>query len=326
MNNNYMPLISIIVPVYNVEKYLGECIDSIINQDYNNIEIILVNDGSTDNSWEICKRYSNKYKNVRAYNKKNSGLSDTRNFGINKATGEFISFVDSDDLVSPHMVSCLYKLIKKNNCDISVCSIFHFTDNKKIVFSNILHEKIYSSEEALYEFLYQKSISPSSCGKLYRKHLFNVLQFPNGLKFEDDAIMYKLLDMSNSISYCNGKLYGYRHRCDSITTSKFSDKDFDIITIGNDILNYFEGKSLKIYKAAVCFQVTNALRIYLSATKEYLDSTMYLYCVNFLKKNAIKVFFDIKIRFKLKVALFLYLLKFPRKFLCLIRSNTDRWS
>ena len=125
------PLISVIVPVYNVEKYLRPCVESILEQTYKNIEVILVNDGSTDKSKAICLELAEKDKRISFYEKANSGLSDTRNVGLEKATGDYILFVDSDDLLSFNAIESLYKLCKKYNADIAVESICHFTDGEE---------------------------------------------------------------------------------------------------------------------------------------------------------------------------------------------------
>lgn len=131
-----MELVSIIVPVYNVEKYLKECIESIINQSFSNLEIILVDDGSTDESGNICDDFLNKDKRIKVFHKTNGGLSDARNYGINNSSGKYITFVDSDDLISPIFIDVLYNAIKQYDTHLSICGFQRFKDNDNLYITN----------------------------------------------------------------------------------------------------------------------------------------------------------------------------------------------
>ena len=131
------PLISVIVPIYNVEAYLEKCIESILSQDYTPLEIILVNDGATDGSGEICDKYAKQYENITALHKKNGGLSSARNAGMEIMQGEYVSFIDSDDYIAPDMISTLYADLIKNNADISCVSAYNVYPNKTIANSNL---------------------------------------------------------------------------------------------------------------------------------------------------------------------------------------------
>ena len=161
-------LISVIVPVYNVEKYLRPCVESILEQTYKNIEVILVNDGSTDKSKAICLELAEKDKRISYYEKANSGLSDTRNVGLEKAKGEYIAFVDSDDLLAPNAVRTLYELCRKYDTGIAVGKISHFVDGEQPYYKTQTRENVFGKDEAICNFLYQKEISTSACGKIYR--------------------------------------------------------------------------------------------------------------------------------------------------------------
>lgn len=151
-------LISVIVPVYNVEKYLRPCVESILEQTYKNIEVILVNDGSTDKSKAICLELAEKDKRISYYEKANSGLSDTRNVGLEKAKGEYIAFVDSDDLLAPNAVRTLYELCRKYDTGIAVGKISHFVDGEQPYYKTQTRENVFGKDEAICNFLYAPCI------------------------------------------------------------------------------------------------------------------------------------------------------------------------
>lgn len=220
-------LISIIVPVYNVEKYLGKCIDSILKQTYTNIEIILVDDGSTDNSGKICDSYAKKDKRLIVIHKENGGQSSARNLAIDVAKGDFIGFVDSDDFIINNMYEKLYSNLIKYNADISICSYTEVDEsgnvNKPKWKKNENFYKIYNKEEALKELLIDKYITNHSWNKLYKKELFQDIRYPQGKVMEDLAIMYKLFEKSNKIIYENVDLYYYLQRKSS-TMNSLSEK------------------------------------------------------------------------------------------------------
>ena len=217
-------LISVIVPVYNVEKYLEACINSILCQTYKNIEIILVDDGATDRSGKICDLYLKKDSRIKVIHKENGGLSDARNYGMKAATGECLVFVDSDDIVSADYVLHLYQLCKVNKTEIAVCQFCHCTNQSNAKFTLCQTQKVYSSKAAIINMLYQKDILVSVGSKIFRRKIFDQTEFPVGLLFEDSAVMYRLFEKAKSIVVSDAKLYGYVHRNDSITTKKFSKK------------------------------------------------------------------------------------------------------
>lgn len=235
-------LISIIVPIYNVEKYLKECIESLISQDYENTEIILIDDGSTDKSSEICDIYVEKYSNVIAYHKENSGVADTRNYGVQKAKGKYISFVDSDDFVKPDYISSMYNNLKEHNVQISACGCFNYYSNKKIINKNVQNiEKKYDKDEAI---IYLNVIGYFNHGlwcKLYNKKLFENIEFPKGKKSEDIFVMYKLLEKAGSIYYSSEEKYMCRQREGSIT--KNNNINIDGIEALKEEYTYFKNNN-----------------------------------------------------------------------------------
>lgn len=223
------PLITVIVPVYNVEGYLKNCVDSILNQTYNNIEILLVDDGSTDKSGIICDQYSRVDKRIHVIHKNNGGLSDARNVGIQHMNGEYVVFVDSDDSIKENYIYYLHYLLVMNNADISICNFEYIRENGSLINSPqntgiILN---YSQEEALAELLNGKKINTSASMKLYKSYLFSDIRYPIGKLYEDIGTTYKLFLKANRFVYGDEALYIYLCRKGSITKSVFSEKKLD---------------------------------------------------------------------------------------------------
>jgi glycosyltransferase involved in cell wall biosynthesis len=222
-----VPLISVVVPVYNVAYYLPKCIDSLLEQTYSNLEIILVNDGSTDESPQICLKYEKKDQRIKIINKSNGGLSEARNFGIDRATGTYLAFVDSDDHVHKNMFSILMTTILKHGADIAICG-HYIEENGKLQPNRYDNTTIrYSREEALEAILMDKEINSFAWDKLYRSSLFSAIRYPLGRIFEDTATTYKVFDLANSVVRVNQALYYYLKRDDSITKTKSLKKYYD---------------------------------------------------------------------------------------------------
>lgn len=319
-------LISIIIPVYNVEKYVEECVESCLKQDYDNCEIVLIDDGSTDASGIICDKLASRNKNIFCYHKENGGLSDARNYGIQHSKGEFIVFVDSDDIIDKSMISYLFNMIpSEGQKTIATCGLTHFYDNDKPVFYYDDKIRRINKDVALSSFLYQNHISPSSCGKIYPRELVINNLFIKGQRFEDNDFIFRVLRDCESVVFTKSRLYAYRHRRNSITTSQFSEKDFDIIKIGEKILKESEKLGKTIYKAARVYQCTNCFRIYLTVTEEYKYNYMYNYSCQYLEENSKYAIIDKNTRYKLKIGLLLYKLGVSDQLLRFIRGMKSRW-
>ena len=246
-----MSLVSIIVPIYNVEQYLRECIDSIINQTYKNLEIILVDDGSPDNCGQICDEYAKKDDRIKVIHKQNGGLSSARNAGLDIATGEYISFIDSDDKISEKFIEYLYNLCGKYNTDISMCSLQRFNENVEFKHEGELDIKeeitIKSKKEMVMGMNGKESISSVVvCNKLYKKYIYETLRFPIGKIIEDQFTTYKAFDNCfTNIVVSNLSLYKYRVNPDSILGRKHNFKRIDIIEAFEQRINHY--KNLKDY-------------------------------------------------------------------------------
>lgn len=244
-----MPKISIIVPVYNVEKYLSNCINSILNQTFKDFELILINDGSTDNSLDICKYYKNIDNRIFIIDKENGDVSSARNVGLDIAKGEYIGFVDSDDYIHPQMYEILYNQIIKNQADISMCEfkrIYEF-NKKELSNKDILNQEIeiLNNKEAVFKLAEDNSVVYVVVwNKLYKKNLFNNIRFKEGIIHEDQYIMHRLLYNIDKLVYVKEKLYFYLQRKESIMHSKLGIDQVDYLLAYSDRIRFFDEKKL----------------------------------------------------------------------------------
>lgn len=219
-----MHRISIIVPIYNVEQYLYDCIESIINQSYQELEIILVDDGSTDSSPQICDNYAVKDSRIKVIHQQNGGLSQARNAGMQIATGDFISFVDSDDLLSINFYKTLLTFLKKEDVDIVECGFVRFKDKDELM--NISHEGFYdefNANKAL-ELLLKEDLKQVVWNKLYKIKLVRNLYFEKGRIHEDEFWTYKIFARANKMIKISHPLYYYRQQDKSIMAEDYSIK------------------------------------------------------------------------------------------------------
>lgn len=223
------PLVSIIVPVFNVEEYLARCIDSLISQTYKNIEIILIDDGSTDNSPSICDEYANLYSNIRVIHQINMGLSGARNSGLEVAKGEYVTFVDSDDWLSSDMIDINLKNMDDAAADIGITHYYGAFPDGKLKNNVAIDSKMtFSSQEALKLFLFPGYLSVTAWGKVYKKSLWDEVKFEQGKLHEDQYTTYLLLDKAAKIIFDPSPKYYYYQRPGSIGHSKFTRKTYDL--------------------------------------------------------------------------------------------------
>lgn len=221
-------MLSVVVPIYNVEKFLDKCITSIVNQTYKNIEIILVDDGSSDLSGKICEKWKKKDKRIVVIHKANGGLSSARNAGIEIATGKWISFIDSDDFIELDMFETMIAAAKKTGKDIACCGriVDLWGEKEKIEFS-IQEEQLYSREEAIREVLLLRNIDVSACDKIYKRTIFNDIRYPEGRISEDAAIIFDLLNITNGIVHVGKPFYHYVFRKNSISKSVYNHQRYN---------------------------------------------------------------------------------------------------
>lgn len=254
--------VSVIVPVYNVKPYLNRCVESLKEQIYKNLEIILVDDGSFDGSGKLCDELMLEDTRIRVVHKENGGLSDARNIGIIEASGKLITFVDSDDWVSKTYISSMYDNMKEYNADISGCGFQYVTDTRKCR-DKVLDIKIdsWNSEAALRALLQQNGFTTSACGLLIKKSLFEGITFPVGNYYEDLATIYKVIHRSSTIVHSNQKNYFYYLRAGSIQNGKYSPKHYSELIYIKEINKFIKDNYPNLEYAAterlvgICFHL-----------------------------------------------------------------------
>lgn len=256
-------LISVIVPVYNVEKYIKKCIESIINQTYNNLEIILVDDGSTDKSGKICDEYAMVDKRISVIHKENGGLSDARNCGIDVAKGKYIAFVDSDDFIDLKMYEILYNNLVKNNADISICKPYLFEKYNEVVEAKEAEVVTVWEKKDFYTKMYDDYLmTVVAWNKLYKREIFENIRYPKGKKIEDAAIIHYVLEKCEKIALTNLELYFYYQRDDSIM-HKYNFSLLDELDALYDRFLFFEKKQF--------------------VKENFFDKTLEIYCNKFFE-------------------------------------------
>lgn len=233
-------LVSIIVPVYKVEPYLRECLDSIICQTYTNLEIILVDDGSPDRCGEICEDYARKDSRITVYHKENGGLSDARNYGIDRCNGEYITFIDSDDIIRSNYVATLIGLIQEHDTDAAVCGVSRFTSIPEgqgidsVFPQNDTRIRVLSSHDMLEGILYQ-DFGTGCTYTVYTRRIFADIRFPKGLLYEDLYVTHKVHLLCKSVASTSEYLYGYRYNFSSIIQNRYSPRMLDCITVSRKL-------------------------------------------------------------------------------------------
>lgn len=286
--------ITVIVPVYNVEKYLEKCVKSILNQTYTDLEIILVNDGSTDKSGMICEDLSKIDNRIKVFHKENGGLSDARNYGVSKATSEYVGFIDSDDYIDEDMYEVLYRNLIENDADLSMCALYDVFPAKKVAQVEKPEKYIMNSEEAINMVMQAKILSVTAVNKLYKKSLFENLKFEVGKIAEDAFLMVKLIDKCDKIVATNLKKYYYIHRENSITTQKFSEKFLNVIEAYEQNYSIISEKYPNIIDVAemrLCWAYFYVLDKLLIA-ENYEDDILEYKLINYLKKNKKTILFS----------------------------------
>ncbi len=270
-------LISVIVPIYNVEKYLHQCVESIRAQTYTAIEIILVDDGSPDNCGQICDEYAEKDNRVKVIHKQNGGLSSARNAGMDIATGAYLTFVDSDDYIAPNMLEELYKELIKSGADLCI-SPFQRVDENGSFLSKMDIDFIGSitRKEALYKLAYGWSGCPVvSCGKLGKMEIYKTLRFREGKVHEDEFMFHELLNNCNSITHVETIYYFYVQRQGSIVNSSFSIKRFDGVEAIIERAKFYLNIGWDDAATAILHAAARMYCIYYERIEEFNEATMH---------------------------------------------------
>lgn len=299
------PKISIVIPVYNTENEIDKCMTSILSQVYSNFEVILVDDGSTDKSYDVCCKYEKRYEFVRVLHQNNAGPSVARNNGINVAKGKYITFVDSDDFVSPNYLECLMKLIETNNADIAVVGLKKVYSYNTTIYST---EKmngdvlVLSGSEAVKNMLYQKNIDTSPCGLLIELKNAQNHPFPPGRYHEDDFTTYQYyLDAGRVAVYCE-PLYYYYQRPNSIMHSQGKVKNDELDAVDH-LVDVFSQYGDEFKKAAESKRFSDYCQVLLTCP-DMRETDLKTYCkiVSYLNKTKWQIIKDNNTRLKNKIA------------------------
>lgn len=315
--NKEFPLISVVVPIYNVEAYLRRCVDSIIAQDYTNLEIILVNDGSPDHCDEICAEYEKKDSRIHVINKPNGGLGSARNAGIEVMKGEFVAFIDSDDYIDTSMISRLYTLAVENDAQIASCKFCKvYTEDNSIPEHNTEPDiKIWTQKEALYQMFFPNGIGWSACNRLYKSDMFENVRYAEGVYMEDMATTYLVYARADKIVESQEQLYYYYIRENSITGQKSSQRAVDAINNIETIYAFYKENYPEIAEAPLAFYAKIAPNFLVTLNINKFAEETQLKCVQAIcsyGKLALKAAF-VKKKYKLIIAAFYVILKLCKK-------------
>lgn len=257
---NHLPLVSILIPVYNVEEFLPKCLDSVLSQTYKNLQIVLVDDGSSDNSWSICERYAASDKRVEIHHQDNRGVAVARNVLLSHIKGQYVLFVDSDDWVEPNMVEFLVNLLQEKDADMSVCGS---VINDCFV-SNIYEERRYLRNEAVERFLIHKEFRGSLWNKLIKVNLLHNLSFTINVNYGEDALFcWDVLQRIDSIAFSDRELYHYRMNEASLSHGTFGPKKFSAYNVWDKIscdTHMFWPQYEEIAKSRFCIEMILLLR------------------------------------------------------------------
>lgn len=252
--------VSIIVPVYNVEKYLDDCLTSLITQSYKNLEIILINDGSTDNSGEICKKYSMEDNRIIYLEKQNGGLSSARNYGLKFASGEYLFFIDSDDYIMEFTIESMLNEQQKHSSDIVAVSFRYVSEDSHYMIGCQMPSKI-EYQMGSSDLFFAQIVSNHACAKLYKRKLFDGINFPEGRNYEDMSTTFYLFDKCECVSYTEQGLYSYRARSGAIT-SRVSIKDIEDMWFAYDKIKLFfrnEEPNYIFFKESILYTIYSSL-------------------------------------------------------------------
>ncbi|SDN22156.1 glycosyltransferase family 2 protein [Alkalicoccus daliensis] len=267
-----MPKISVIALIYNLENYIALCINSVLDQTFTNFELILVNDGSTDNSGSICEDFASKDNRIRVIHKTNAGIAAARNTGISQSMGEYIAFIDCDDYYHERMLEILYEQMMEDNADIAVCDYEPTPEGMEIGrFNNIntITSTHLTSYEALAHLFDEKFTFVVPWNKLYKKEIFNNIKYPNGYLYDDEFTAHRVLDRAKKISYVHLPLYFYVLRKGSSTHSSMTVKKFDKVQALYDRLEFFISKNyVDLVKPALERFLTYFFWYYLQSQKD----------------------------------------------------------
>lgn len=271
-------LVTVIVPIYNVEKYIDKCIQSIVGQIYTEMEIILVDDGSSDSCPQKCDNWAKRDSRIRVIHKENGGLSSARNAGLEIASGDIISFIDSDDFIEPDMYHVMVTAMADSGKDIACCGrivdLWGVREKKEYC---IATTKAMSKEEAMKEVLCLNNMDVSACDKIYKKFLFDEIRYPEGKISEDAAVILQIIEKANGVIHVGKPFYHYIFRENSISKEPYTHRKYDIYENCVNILSFVEEfhpaltKYAKIYCSQICGNLLEGMYKFRKLIDQYRD-------------------------------------------------------
>lgn len=281
------PELSIVVPVYNVEDYIHECIQSILSQTFKDFELILVNDGSTDRSGAICDEHAEKDQRIRVIHKENGGQSSARNRGIDAAKGNYIGFIDSDDWIEPEMYEILYTRLVENDADISACNMMQYEKGEtKHLYCHKTDDVSYDRDSAMDELYLNERLTFSPCNKLYKKALFEGIRFKEGYILEDMDFSYRMMHQAGKIYYTGQALYNYRYNEKSTMRKIFSKKRLDEFEVRKNMYLFYQKNYPNRANELYAEWFLTGLMLYISIEKYYQhEKKQYKYLINIDRKK-----------------------------------------
>ena len=319
------PMISVIVPVYNAEKYLSRCIDSILQQTYKNIEIILVDDGSLDKSRVICDDYANRYENISSYHQKNQGQGAARNYGLDRCHGDYIGFVDSDDYIALDMYEYLYGLIVKNRTDCASVSFKFTTDDREKLNNDNELISVYENEDVLEQHLLEATTtgSHSVCRCLFKAESLTDVRFPTGMINEDIPFKFAALSHVERMANSNLIKYYYYQKSESTTRGAFKEKDLDLFKATTMLVDMARPYNEKIQVLAKAkhersfFSILARIAFYGSGVSKERKNEIVKICQASLRKNFIFLL-KMPLPISRKVLILLFVMNYSMTELCIL--------
>lgn len=312
-------LISIIVPIYKVEEYLDRCVESLVNQTYSNIEILLIDDGSPDKCPQMCDEWALRDSRIKVFHKTNGGLSDARNYGLDRSSGDYISFVDSDDWVAADFIEVLVNNIEKEKADISIIGFTMIWENGKTRrFSEDNQYYIFNKDEAIRELFIQEKFYCMACQKLYKAKVFRSIRFPVGKLYEDVAISLPTFQMCDKVVVCGQSKYFYFQRNTSISGSKFSNGKLYFLECCKDMVQYSDSLGGKYDKEVHSFYLKALMMLLFQIYDSKVTSERAKLIDDFAQiiRNEQKYIWGNRyLPFKKKVVLLLMMSRFPESIL-----------
>lgn len=281
-------LITIVIPVYNVAQYVRNCLDSVLAQTYKNVEILMVDDGSIDDTLTICREYEKKDSRIRVISREHEGVAAVRNVGSKEAKGEYIAYIDGDDILEPTYIEYLYRLMIRYDADISICNFIPFFEGKEISKGKAVDSKekikVMTGEQALEILLYQKYFTTAAWAKLFKKELFSYVEFPNGKLAEDMGSIYKLIHYSNKVVYSSKIQYYYLQRSGSTTHALSFQQGKDYIELSEEMVKFIEKKYPHLIHAAYSRYFSSSIQVLSTITFSEIYDPSHAQIIKIIKK------------------------------------------